>query len=180
MSIQQPIGISSNQYKVFLGLLLGIDQVHDFKKENRLAIDNILAILLEISETVSPLPSTASSKGGAGEDYETPMTLDLSQIQADGTPSSFSSVSPVTTPKPNTTLSGYETPRGKIAQNRTMEPEFSSKLTPVSEVREEAEIMEDDLTNPSANVLEDFNASLFVIFIDYLFSIDFWNFKNFY
>jgi hypothetical protein len=140
MSIQQPIGISSNQYKVFLGLLLGIDQVHDFKKENRLAIDNILAILLEISETVSPLPSTASSKGGAGEDYETPMTLDLedsetpmtvdlSQIQADGTPSSFSSVSPVTTPKPNTTLSGYETPRGKIAQNRTMEPEFSSKLT---------------------------------------------------
>ena len=196
MSIQQPIMISSDQYKIFLGLLLGIDQVHDFKKENRLAIDNILAILLEISETVSPLPSTSSSKGGAGEDSDTPMTLDgedsdtpmtvdLSQIPADGTPSSFS---PVTTPKPNTTLSGSETPRSKKAQKRgyfSTLPTLDEDMKPKKKVQareeefreEETQIMEDDSTNPSASVLEDFNASLFVIFIDYLFSINFWNFK---
>jgi hypothetical protein len=78
MSIQQPIGISSNQYKVFLGLLLGIDQVHDFKKENRLATENILAILLNIAENVSPLSSAASSQGGTKHS----LTVDVSSFSS--------------------------------------------------------------------------------------------------
>jgi hypothetical protein len=161
MSIQQPI--------------VGIDQVHDFKKENRLATENILAILLNIAENVSPLSSAASSQGGAGEDSETPetpMTVDLSQIQADETPSS----SPVTTSNRATqAMTPQPDKYGNTGKKR--KSSFSERST-LSEVRkEEAEIMEDDSTNPSANVLEDFNASLFVIFIDYLFSIDFWNFE---
>ena len=54
-----------------------------------------------------------------------------------------------------------------------MKPESFSKVTTLDEEvrKEEAETMEDDSTNPSDNVLEVFNASLFVIFIDYLFSI---------
>ena len=59
--------IKTNNFKIFLGLLLGVDQIHDFTDEGRLAKERLMTVLFEISTVLdSPAPAAPAAAASGG------------------------------------------------------------------------------------------------------------------
>jgi len=54
--------IETNNFKIFLGLLLGVDQIHDFTDEKRLAKKDLVNVLSDIYHAVAT-PAAAPNGG---------------------------------------------------------------------------------------------------------------------
>ena len=158
--------IETNNFKIFLGLLLGVDQIHDFTNEDRLAKQHLMTVLSQIHTALSSPAPAAPASGGSPE----------TKMRGGGEAMEEDEQEDEQDDKLTSLMSPTRAPIG-LVRTDTMDTVNTVNLD--ADSAEKADTMDTVMTVDlrAQPYFPEFNANLKIIFISYLFSIKFWDYN---